>query len=175
MHISTAILYASVDGQTQKICERLKEVLIRNQHSVFMSPISDFDGDVSSFEKLIIGSSIRYGKHHPEVINFIGKRKNEIEKTKNAFFSVNLVARKINKNSPQNNPYLIKFLKRTQWTPDETEVFAGRIDYKRYSFFDSLMIRIIMLLTKGPIGAYADIEYTDWHKVDEFAERLCKM
>ncbi len=45
-----------------------------------------------------------------------------------------LVARKPEKNTPETNPYLKKFLKQISWQPMELAVFAGRIDYKKKSF-----------------------------------------
>ena len=63
---------------------------------------------------------------------------------------MNLVARKDDKNTPDTNPYLKKFLETIGWTPDTLDVFAGILDYSKYSFFDRLMIRLIMKLTNGP-------------------------
>ena len=47
-------------------------------------------------------------------------------------------------------PYIKKFLKRTSWKPKVLGVFAGKIDYPKYNFFDKQMIRLIMWITKGP-------------------------
>ena len=54
-------------------------------------------------------------------------------------------------------------------------VFAGKLDYPSYSFFDRQMIRLIMLMTKGPTDPKTIIEYTDWHKVDEFGHIIANM
>jgi menaquinone-dependent protoporphyrinogen oxidase len=52
------------------------------------------------------------------------------------------------------------------------EVFAGKLDYKKYPFFDRIMIQFIMWMTKGPTNTDAEIEYTDWDRVTEFGNRL---
>ena len=67
-----------------------------------------------------------------------------------------------------------KFLKLSGWQPDKLAVFAGRIDYPSYRFFDRLMIRFIMLITKGPTDTSQTYEFTDWVKVDEFGEDVLK-
>ena len=67
-------------------------------------------------DKVVIGASIRYGKHQPEVYDFISEHQSLLEDRPNAFFTVNVVARKPEKNTPDTNPYLIKFLKQISWT-----------------------------------------------------------
>lgn len=37
------------------------------------------------------------------------------------------------------------------------------------------MIKLIMLITKGPVGSKTDIEYTDWNEVFKFGHKLCEM
>ena len=90
----------------------------------------------------------------------------------NAFFTVNVVARKPEKNTPDTNPYLQRFLQHSAWRPKATAVFAGRIVYKRYSFWDRQVIRFIMWLTKGPTDPSTDVEFTDWAKVDAFGRLI---
>ena len=86
----------------------------------------------------------------PELYKFIRKNQGCLDKKNNAFFSVNVVARKPNKNTPETNPYLIKFMKQSVWQPKKLGVFAGKIDYPKYKFFDKYMIRLIMWITNGP-------------------------
>jgi len=92
-----------------------------------------------------------------------------------AFFSVNVVARKPNKNTPDTNPYMRKFLSQIAWKPDALAVFAGKIDYSKYRFFDRQMIRFIMYLTHGPTALDTVTDFTDWGNVDRLANNICKM
>lgn len=175
MKTKIGILYSTVDGQTLKICKNLKEILVQKDNSVKLFSIEDFDGKIADFDKFVIGSSIRYGKHNPKIIEFINLHKQELDTTKNAFFSVNLVARKPEKAKPETNPYFIKFLKEINWIPKKSAVFAGKLDYQKYSFTDRLMIRLIMWMTKGPTDPKTEIEYTNWNKVKEFGIILDNM
>jgi menaquinone-dependent protoporphyrinogen oxidase len=128
--------------------------------------------DISQFQRIIIGASIRYGKHKDDLYDFIDSNIDQISVKENAFFSVNVVARKPEKNSPHTNPYMKKFLIKTSWKPNTLAVFAGKIDYPKYNFIDKHMIRFIMWITKGPTDTKNTYEYTDWAKVDEFATKL---
>ena len=172
MKVKTAILYASVDGQTLKICKKLREVYQQNNQNVELFSINDFNGDVTDYDKLIIGASIRYGVHNKDIIDFIKTNKEQLDAIKTAFFSVNLVARKPEKNTPSTNPYVIKFFKTIDWTPTIVEVFAGKLDYKKYPFFDRIMIQFIMWMTKGPTNTNTEIEYTNWDSVTAFGIQL---
>ncbi len=171
----TALIYASVDGHTLKICEELAGVLSAHDQPVEIINIADFDGDLAPYDRVVLGASIRYGVHDKKIIDLINTRQKELEAKKTAFFSVNLVARKPEKSSPETNPYVVKFFKKISWRPDIAECFAGMLDYPRYSFFDRTMIRLIMWMTKGPTDPRTVKEYTDWEKVEGFGKRLVNL
>ena len=166
------IIYSSVDGQTKKISKKLVANLNEKQIETKIYSIENFNDDLSEFHTLIIGASIRYGTHNKRILEFISKNKNYLNEIKTAFFSVNLVARKEEKNSAKTNPYLIKFLKKTDWNPDFLEVFAGKLDYKSYSLIDRIMIKLIMKLTDGPTKSDKPLDFTDWKKVNDFGLRI---
>ncbi|MFO7673199.1 MAG: menaquinone-dependent protoporphyrinogen IX dehydrogenase [Lutibacter sp.] len=172
MEPKIGIIYSTVDGQTLKICNKLKEVLQQNNQEVDLISIDDFTGDINKYNKLVIGASIRYGVHNPKIIEFIKTNKTVLDSIKTAFFSVNLVARKPEKSDPDTNPYVVKFFKTIDWKPTVVKVFAGKLDYKKYSYFDRKMIQLIMWMTKGPTNIDAEIEYTNWEKVNEFGLEL---
>ena len=128
--------------------------------------------DLKKFDRIIIGASIRYGKHKKELFDFLDLHHDELIKKDSAFFSVNVVARKPEKNTPETNPYMQKFLLKTSWVPKNLAVFAGKIDYPKYNFVDKHMIRLIMWITKGPTDTNNTYEFTDWNKVDDFAKKV---
>jgi menaquinone-dependent protoporphyrinogen oxidase len=163
------LIYSSTDGHTEKICLRLKQVLeTRNDHVTLVSINNANTIDLNSFDKIVIGASIRYGKHSRQTYAFIQNNQETLEGKPNAFFSVNVVARKPGKNTPETNPYLQKFLRQITWKPKKLAVFAGKIEYQKYTFWERLMIRLIMWITKGPTDLKTNIEFTDWNQVDDF-------
>lgn len=178
---NTLILYSSVDGHTQEICQRIAHQIETQQHSVTLLSIdamaANNTGTISlaEFDKIVIGASIRYGKHRKNVGQFIHQYKTLLNSKPCAFFSVNLVARKAEKNTPDSNPYLQKLLTESDWQPQLKGVFAGKVDYQQYRFFDRQMIRMIMWMTKGPTALDSVIDYTDWAKVDDFAQEIHKL
>lgn len=175
MSSKTALIYATVDGHTQKICNKLQEVLSDHDQTVDLMNIEDFDGNLTPYDRVVLGASIRYGVHDKKIIELINTRQTELESKRTAFFSVNLVARKPEKSTPETNPYVVKFFKKISWRPDMVETFAGMLEYPRYSFFDRTMIRLIMWMTKGPTDPTTVQEYTNWEKVEDFGRRLGKL
>ena len=169
---STLIIFSSTDGQTQKICEKIMEFEKNKNDSQIASISESRNIDLSKFQRIIIGASIRYGKHKSDLYEFIESNIDEISNKENAFFSVNVVARKDEKNTPDTNPYMKKFLLKTSWKPKSLAVFAGKIDYPKYNFIDKNMIRFIMWMTKGPTDTKNTYEFTDWDAVDKFAMKV---
>ena len=173
---SCLLIYSTTDGHTREICERLVHLFSRHQHQVTLQDVEQADDvDPQRFDKIIIGASIRYGHHAKAVYRFIADNAVLLEQKPNAFFSVNLVARKPEKRTAESNPYVRKFLREIPWKPDLLDVFAGKLDYPRYNFWDRQIIRMIMWITKGPTDPTAVIDFTDWSQVEAFADRASRL
>ena len=173
---SILILYATTDGHTRTICQRLQQSLQQDAHRITLLDVNQAAGvDLAAFDKIVIGASIRYGEHSPLVVDFINRNASLLAEKPNAFFSVNAVARKPDKCQPDTNPYLKKFLKQIPWQPQHLAVFAGKINYPVYGFFDRQIIRLIMWLTHGPTDTRKVVEFTDWQQVEKFARRISAM
>ena len=169
---NTLIIYSSTDGHTKTICRRLISFL-KDGDDIKISSLEEAKKfDLSKFNKIIIGASIRYGKHSKELYKFVNSNKDILNQKQSVFFSVNVVARKPEKSMPDTNPYIKKFLKISNWKPKKIGVFAGKVDYPSYGFFDKYIIKLIMFITKGPTDTSQSYEFTDWSKVDEFAKEL---
>ena len=169
-----ALLYAGCEGQTRKIVERMSHCLNRNGHETRALSLGDIPENFSldGADAVVLGSSIRYGKHHRDCYDFIEKYQHQLVQKLGYFFSVNLTARKPERREPYNNLYLQKFLKQIPWTPDKVDVFAGALLYTEYRWLDKQMIRMIMKITGGPTDVRYNTEFTDWNRVKQFAEQL---
>ena len=169
---SALIIYSTTDGQTLEICKKILSNLHVDDTSKIVHVSKVKEHDLTQFDKIIIGASIRYGKHKPELYKFIEENSSLLENKDSAFFSVNVVARKPEKNTPETNPYMQKFLSLSTWKPKRLAVFAGKIDYPKYGFIDKHMIRLIMWITKGPTDIKNTYEFTNWDDVNNFSNRL---
>jgi menaquinone-dependent protoporphyrinogen oxidase len=173
---SVLILYSTTDGQTLAICRRLQSVLEQAAHRVTLKCVDEDPAvDLSPFDKVVLGARIRYGRHTPQVLRFAQAQREALDARPNAFFSVNAVARKAEKATPEANPYMRRFLAESPWRPKALAVFAGRIDYPRYGFVDRQVIRFIMWLTRGPTDPRTTVEFTDWAAVERFGAGVARM
>jgi menaquinone-dependent protoporphyrinogen oxidase len=170
------IVYSTTDGHTLRICDRLRGIVEAQGHQVTLVPVADAaDAHLESCDKIVVGASIRYGRHRAEVVEFIERNAQALNRKVSAFFSVNIVARKPAKSQPHTNPYVRKLLRKIAWRPREVGVFAGKLDYPRYSVVDRTIIRGIMWLTGGPTDPKTVVEFTDWRQVEEFGGLIARM
>jgi menaquinone-dependent protoporphyrinogen oxidase len=171
---NTLIIYSSIDGHTKVISTKIAEYLSEKENVDLVSLAEVKALSLKNYQQIIIGASIRYGNYRKDLFEFINNNLEDLNEKENAFFSVNVVARKSEKNSAESNPYVKKFLKATKWKPKNIDVFAGVVDYPAYNFFDKFMIRLIMWITSGPTDPKSRFEFTDWNRVERFAEDLIK-
>ena len=173
--MNSLIIYSTTDGQTKKICESIKNNSINKSSYEIISLEEAFNKEIEKYDQIIIGASIRYGVHSPRVYKFIKNNKDILNEKKSAFFSVNVVARKPEKSTPDTNPYIRKFLKKSSWQPKKLGVFAGKIDYPKLGYINRNVIRLIMLITSGPTNTDNVYEFTDWGSVKKFISEFDEM
>ena len=169
------LLHYGVYGHTRQICERLQSELANLGHRADVVPVADGRADPAAYDVIVIGASIRNGKHNPAVVDFIRANRALLESKPSAFFSVNLVARTPAKNTAETNPYVKAFIARSPWKPKLVGVFGGDLDYQRYGFMDRHIIRLIMTITGGPTDLHTTVDYTDWEKVRAFAGQVATL
>lgn len=165
------ILYSSREGQTSKIGHYIADQIgMQNCELMDLHQIKDVD--LTQYETVIIGASIRYGHFNKKLYQFIQSHLEQLKHVKAAFYCVNLTARKEGKDTPEGSAYIQKFLNKSPWTPSLIGVFAGGLYYPRYGWLDRLMISFIMRLTGGETDTTKEVEYTNWEKVDLFVRNI---
>jgi menaquinone-dependent protoporphyrinogen oxidase len=174
--LKTLILFSTRDGQTREIASFLASELkelgvnaeVMNLHRA---------GNImwNQYDRVVIGASIRYGHFHSSLDSFVKKHVQVLNTLPSAFYTVNLVARKPEKRTPQTNSYTRKFLLNSPWQPTQCEVFAGALRYPRYRWYDRFMIRLIMKMTGGETDTNKEVVYTDWQQVSDFARQIAQL
>lgn len=163
------ILYASEEGQTRKIATRVAELLARKHIDVHLRDATKANAasHLATFDGVVIGASIHYGRHAKTVADFVAEHRAILHTRHTAFFSVSLSAGGPNFDREGARRYLAEFFEATDWTPDQSAVFAGAIRHSRYSLARTIMVRLSLMRTGVPEPG--DHEYTDWHAVESFA------
>jgi menaquinone-dependent protoporphyrinogen oxidase len=172
------LCYATRDGQAKKIAARIAARLASSGVTVTSR---DLEGEAPTAAEIAAAPliaavlAIRYGKHLPQSARLIDAYRACANPPPLALASVCLTARKPGKDTAEGNVYLRKFLTRNRLTPALAAAFAGRLDYPRYGVLDRLAIRFIMWMTGGPTDPSATVEFTDWAKVDAFADDIAAL
>ncbi len=170
----TLLLTASTDGQTIKIMQNLAQEMQLQDFDLI--DIHQQDSiNLKKYKNVIIGASIRYGHFSKALYAFIHEYTEELNAMNAHFFGVNLTARKPEKNTAETNIYVIKFLDKIAWSPKTATVFAGALLWSRYNFWQTKIIQLIMLITKGPTDTTKELEFTDWDKVRAHADMLKRL
>ncbi len=170
------ILFASIDGQTERIAARICELLRQAQHSVVMQSVGDTPAPVGDCDAVLVGGAIRYG-HYPRALeDWVREQRAALDERPNAFFSVCLSAGGPGARPAVARGYIEDFLGRTGWRPESTASLAGALRYRQYNPFIRFLMRLIVGAAGGETDTSRDYEYTDWAAVDrlaaEFARRL---
>jgi menaquinone-dependent protoporphyrinogen oxidase len=174
----TPVLYATRDGQSRRIARHVVERLAALGNSAIaydLAAESPAPADVADAPAVVVVAAVRYGRHLPEAGRFLAQYRRLAAPPPLALASVNLTARKPDKNTVETNPYLRKLIASSGARPAVAIALAGRLDYPRYRWLDRQIIRAIMWLTGGPTDPRTCVEYTSWAAVDVFAARIAEL
>ncbi|KAB2824934.1 menaquinone-dependent protoporphyrinogen IX dehydrogenase [Aliivibrio finisterrensis] len=166
------LLHSSREGQTIKILDYIATKMGSDVQCELVDLHQPLTVSFADYDRVVIGASIRYGHLNKKLYQFIAKHQIALEKTKAAFFIVNLTARKEGKDTPETSVYFKKFLLKSPWVPALQDTFAGALFYPRYNFFDRIMIQLIMRMTGGETDPTKEVEYTNWQRVDQFVDKI---
>ena len=164
------LLYATIEGQTARIAERIAHTLREKGHSVEILPADAQEADLTAYDGVIVGASIHYGHHPAYVRTLVRRQRDALSARHSAFFSVSLSA-----GGPRPKPkaaqrYIDKFLRRTGWQPQLVASFAGAVKYSLYGPIKRRVMIVFVGLGGGETDTSRDYDYTDWEAVERFAD-----
>ncbi|MFT4174680.1 MAG: flavodoxin domain-containing protein [Rhodocyclaceae bacterium] len=164
---------ASHDGRSAQIAERMATYFEAHGLATCTHALTDAPPPVPAGPVLVV-AAVRYGHLLPGARAAL-RHLNQARHGPLALAVVCLSARRPDRRSARDNPYLRHAIARHGVTPILAEAFGGRLDYARCRWLDRQMIRLIMKLTGGPSDGVATLDCTDWAQVEHFAARLTAM
>ena len=167
------IAYATKEGHTAIIAERLRATLVARGHDVRLERVGKQPITVSSeTDAVIVGGSIHVGKHLPELAAFAKQNRDRLAALPSALVTVCLAAVDDTPEAvAETDKYVQQFMAETGWQPAHTIAFAGRLAWTQYDFFTRLIMKLITRqhgLTDQDTSR--DYDYTDYEAVRRFAE-----
>ena len=172
----TLILYATTEGYTARIAERIAQRLRGKGRRVEIHRADAVPAGLEPvcYDGLIVGSSIHYGRHPGFLRTLVRRFRTALTAQPSAFFSVSLSAGGPGAKPEAARRYLETFLRQVDWHPPQTATFAGALQYSKYGVFKRLLMRMIVGIAGGDTDPTRDYEYTDWNAVDRFADEFAQ-
>ena len=174
----TLLIYATREGQTQKVAARIATHLENLDHEVeFVNATDKAETaklNLRAFDRLVFGASMHAGGLEQELVEFINSHKEQISQQSRSLFVVLLSA--ATKDPEMRADSLAdahrKVNDQLRVSFDDIEFIAGALMYSKYSWaLKWLMKRIAKQAGEGT-DVSQDYEYTDWEQVERYAMRL---
>ncbi|MGB0212193.1 flavodoxin domain-containing protein [Algiphilus sp.] len=168
------IVYATSEGQTEKIAGymagrlRARGIQARALDVYAIADIASLTGQSA----VVVGGSVHAGRFQPALERFVGRFRAQLSAHPlTAFFSVSGTASR-----PEGEPcareFTDRFLREADWKPTTVACFGGAIKYPRYDPVVRRLLRRITARAGGGTDLHREYEYTDWDRVDAFADRF---
>lgn len=170
------VIYASHEGQTERIAVRIQQRLA--EHSI---PCDRYDVvkqsadeiQLGAYDAVVIGSPLHYDHHDPRIRFCIEHNRGLLNDLPTAFFSISLAIASVNEKDRDQAKWLAgEFLRSTSWQPPVMECFAGVLKYSKYNWWKRHVMQRIAQQSGAETSFDHDDEYTDWERVDAFADRF---
>lgn len=181
------MLYATREGQTRRIAERMAATLRTRDFTVSVHDVAvelPTDFDLARCAGALLAASIHIGKHEKEMVAFVKEHRARLERIPCMFLSVSMsqAGAEDAKATPERrarttanvDKTLRRFLDRTGWKPSRVHPVAGALLYRQYSVPVRLMMRLIAKIVGASTDTTRDHEFTDWRALDRFAEELAQ-
>jgi menaquinone-dependent protoporphyrinogen oxidase len=185
---SIVVIYATREGQTQRIAEhmaatiRARGLTANVVHAGLLPSGFSFD----AYSAAIVAASVHRQRHEQETIDFVKAYVHELERIPSVFVSVSLTQAGVeDPNAPPERRARAKtdvrrmidaFLAETGWKPERTQAVAGALRYTRYNLLLRFVMKQIAKRAGGSTDTSRDHEYTDWtaldRLVDEFTAKI---
>lgn len=178
------IFYATREGHTRRIAEHVAMELRRRAHEVELYDVNTVSASIDwpPYNWACVAASVHAGHHEPEMIAFVKRHRQALERLGAAFLSVTLseagaedvrAPKERRERAAADAQQMIDvFLQETGWRPERVLPVAGALAYSRYNFLIRFVMKRIARKAGAPTDTSRDYEFTDWSKLDSFIRGL---
>ena len=181
--MKAAVFYATREGHTRKIADRIAEDLRRHGIDTDVMNVRDIE-EVSwgLYSAACVAASVHIGKHEPEMVAFVKRYCTQLSRLGAAFVSVTLseagaedpnrLEADRRRAADDVKRMIDLFLEDTGWRPERTLPVAGSLAYTKYNIFVRLLMKRIARKEGAPTDTSRDHELTNWPALDRFVDEL---
>lgn len=167
------VSYATGEGQTAKVAERLADELETLGHDPTTVNVTEADPDlnVADFDAVLVGASIHFGRHQKAVRTFVTTNRDALVTRPTGFFQVSGSSAQAD-GAEEAAGYVEEFVEATNWRPDRIGLFGGALRFSEYGFFLGALMKRIARRSYPDAEPSGDVEFTDWEEVAAFADEF---
>ncbi len=180
------VLYATRDGHTARIGERLVAAIHAHGHAADLMDAADLPDrfELDLYDAALLAGSVHAGHHEKELVNFVRQHREALERMPTAFLSVSLSEAGVEdeKAAPEKRAkaaadveeMIQSFLRETGWHPGKIQAVAGALLYTKYNLLVRLLMKRIAGASGGSTDTAHDHDYTNWALLDRLVDELVR-
>jgi menaquinone-dependent protoporphyrinogen oxidase len=170
------VFYATTEGQTRRIADRIAERLRArglDSRSIDLAGDEAAAVDWDRVRGAVVGASLHMQKHQSIAVEFARAHCHALSAVPSLFVSVSLAAASKNAETVDAARRLAeRFATDTGWRPMRVASLAGRLAYTQYPWIVRLIMRHIARKEGASTDVSRDHEYTNWTSVEHLADLL---
>jgi menaquinone-dependent protoporphyrinogen oxidase len=169
--VKVLISFASTEGQTRKIAERIAARGRERGHEVSLYDCASLVDipDVDAFEAVIVAASVHLERHQDSIVNFAIAHRDQLSRKSSGFISVSLSAA-MEDGQAEAQGYVDRFTATTHWLPHKTLLLGGALRYSKYDYFERQVLKHIVMKRGATPDPDVNYEFTDWKALDSFVD-----
>ena len=161
--MSVLIAYASIEGQTRKIANFLESLAIDSGATVHLhntlEPTATVDfGDVDT---VILAAPVHERRHPMRFEAFVTSKRNALNSRKTLMISVSMSAA-FPEGQEDAQDYLDEMKMRAALDTDADILVAGAIRSRNYGYYETQVLKHVVLRGRGFDPSLQEHEFTDW-------------
>ena len=181
--MTAAVFYATREGHTRKIAERIAADLRGHGATVDVADVRvSPPPDWGKYAVACLAASVHLGHHEREMIEFAKAHREALKRIGAAFVSVTLSeagAEDTTKTAEERQiaaadaqRMIDVFVAQTAWRPAHVMPVAGALAYSKYNILVRFLMKRIARKAGAPTDTSRDYEFTDWRALDRFVDGL---
>ena len=169
------IAYATTEGQTRRIAERIANQVRELGH---VAELVDVDRgrhkiNVDDFNAVIVAASVHQHEHQDAIEVFVAACRAALNTKPTMFLSVSLSAA-FDEGLAEARECIAKFIAQTGWTPGISLPVAGALINEGYDYFQQQILEHVVLKNRKVDHPEQNHEFTDWKALADAVEAFLK-
>jgi menaquinone-dependent protoporphyrinogen oxidase len=182
--MKVAVFFATREGQTSKIANRIAEDLRAKGVAVDVVNVKEQATAPAwpTYATAFVAASVHTGRHERETIEFVRRYRDDLKRIGAVFISVSMSeagaedvhasAVRRERSATDAQRMVDVFIKETGWKPERYLRVAGALLYTQYNFLVRFVMKRISRQNGGPTDTSRDYEFTNWAALDRFVDEV---